>query len=324
MHVGCRARTCPPAPLPARDMMSRCPSINRRSGCAVLSVASSRCSRSSPRRPPRRSPLDSSTGRKAVIARSEVALRGHRSDGHDALELLRDGAERGAVGGIPRRFARARGFHGRARRGGHADRVRGHVGLRQAGHRDPGRGVRRAAGHRQRRRAGSNRARTASRPGRAAATTCSVRRRLVRRLPSSGRWPAAPGGDRQVVRNARRGDRDRQGLHGARRPVRWSRCGAQWHPGQETGVNNAANQALSSFTVEFFGQAAHAAADPWNGRSALHAAELFSHGVNLMREQVKPSARLHYVIQSGGEAPNVVPAYTRIWMYARDIRPRLR
>ncbi len=93
----------------------------------------------------------------------------------------------------------------------------------------------------------------------------------------------------------------------------------EWHPGQETGVNNAANQALSSFTVEFFGQAAHAAADPWNGKSALHAAELFSHGVNLMREHVKPSARLHYVMQSGGEAPNVVPAYTKIWMYARDV-----
>ena len=93
----------------------------------------------------------------------------------------------------------------------------------------------------------------------------------------------------------------------------------EWHPGQETGVGNAANQALSSFTVEFFGQAAHAAADPWNGKSALHAAELFAHGVNLMREHVKPSARLHYVMQSGGEAPNVVPAYTKIWMYARDV-----
>ena len=93
----------------------------------------------------------------------------------------------------------------------------------------------------------------------------------------------------------------------------------EWHPGQENEVGNKATQAMSSFTVEFFGQPAHAAADPWNGRSALHAAELFEHGVNLMREHVKPTARLHYVVQSGGEAPNVVPAYTKIWMYARDV-----
>jgi aminobenzoyl-glutamate utilization protein B len=92
----------------------------------------------------------------------------------------------------------------------------------------------------------------------------------------------------------------------------------EWHPGEENQVGNAASQAMNSFTVEFFGQPAHAAGDPWNGRSALHAAELFVHGVNLMREHVKPTARLHYVVQSGGEAPNVVPAYTKIWMYARD------
>jgi len=93
----------------------------------------------------------------------------------------------------------------------------------------------------------------------------------------------------------------------------------EWHPGQETEVGNTANQAMTSFTVEFFGQAAHAAADPWNGRSALHAVELFTHGVNLMREHVKPGARLHYVLQAGGDAPNVVPAYTKLWMYARDV-----
>jgi aminobenzoyl-glutamate utilization protein B len=93
----------------------------------------------------------------------------------------------------------------------------------------------------------------------------------------------------------------------------------EWHPDMETGVANRANQALCSFTVAFTGQPAHAAADPWNGRSALHAVELFVHGVNLMREHVKPTARLHYVIQSGGEAPNVVPAHTQVWMYARDV-----
>jgi metal-dependent amidase/aminoacylase/carboxypeptidase family protein len=42
-------------------------------------------------------------------------------------------------------------------------------------------------------------------------------------------------------------------------------------------------------------KSAHAAADPWNGRSALDAAELFTTGINFMREHVKPSVRMHYV-----------------------------
>lgn len=92
----------------------------------------------------------------------------------------------------------------------------------------------------------------------------------------------------------------------------------EWHPDDRNAVGNMPNQALNNFTVEFFGRAAHAAADPWKARSALDAVELMIHGVNLMREHVKPTARLHYVIPSAGEAPNVVPAYARVWLYVRD------
>lgn len=91
-----------------------------------------------------------------------------------------------------------------------------------------------------------------------------------------------------------------------------------WHPGLETEVSNDAGRAMNNFEVEFRGQAAHGAADPWNGRSALDAVELMNHGVNMMREHVEPSARIHYVIPSGGEAPNVVPEYARVWYYVRD------
>ena len=79
------------------------------------------------------------------------------------------------------------------------------------------------------------------------------------------------------------------------------------------------NQALNNFTIEFSGQPAHAAFDPWNGRSALDAAELFAHGLNLMREHVKPTARLHYVFTSAGEAPNVVPSSAAVWGFVRDL-----
>ena len=92
-----------------------------------------------------------------------------------------------------------------------------------------------------------------------------------------------------------------------------------WHPSTTTNTQNTSSLAMNNFEVEFFGQAAHGASDPWNGRSALDAVELMNYGVNQMREHVKPSARIHYVITNGGEAPNVVPEYAKVWYYARDV-----
>ncbi len=93
----------------------------------------------------------------------------------------------------------------------------------------------------------------------------------------------------------------------------------EWHPSQETAVRNQPGRAMNNFTVEFFGQAAHASADPWNGRSALDAVELMNYGVNLMREHVMPTTRIHYVMPNAGEAPNVVPEYAKAWYYVRDV-----
>jgi aminobenzoyl-glutamate utilization protein B len=92
-----------------------------------------------------------------------------------------------------------------------------------------------------------------------------------------------------------------------------------WHPGADASVTNIRSAAIDSIRIEFFGKPAHAGGTPWRGRSALHAAELCVHGINLMREHVEPTARIHYVIEKGGEAPNVVPDYTRIRLYVRDI-----
>jgi aminobenzoyl-glutamate utilization protein B len=77
-------------------------------------------------------------------------------------------------------------------------------------------------------------------------------------------------------------------------------------------------QAVVDMLVEFRGRTAHAAYDPWNGRSAVDAVELFTHAVNLMREHVPPSVRMHYTIASGGDVPNVVPEQGRVWIWARD------
>lgn len=93
----------------------------------------------------------------------------------------------------------------------------------------------------------------------------------------------------------------------------------EWHPDAENEVRNQPGRAMNSFEVEFFGRSAHSSADPWNGRSALDAVELMNYGVNLMREHIKPTARIHYVIPNAGEAPNVVPEYAKVWYYVRDI-----
>ncbi len=91
-----------------------------------------------------------------------------------------------------------------------------------------------------------------------------------------------------------------------------------WHPGDKTQVDMVSSQAMVDLAVEFHGKAAHAAADPWNGRSAVDAVEAFTDGINMMREHIKPTSRLHYTIASGGDVPNVVPEYGKVWLWARD------
>ena len=91
-----------------------------------------------------------------------------------------------------------------------------------------------------------------------------------------------------------------------------------WHPEDKTVADVDSSQAIVDFIVEFKGKAAHAAADPWNGRSAVAGLEFFTTGLNRMREFVKPTVRMHYTIQKGGDVPNVVPEYARVWCWLRD------
>ncbi len=93
-----------------------------------------------------------------------------------------------------------------------------------------------------------------------------------------------------------------------------------WHPGAETKAAVQTGLALVDFIVEFNGQAAHASGDPWNGRSASDALELYTTGINYLREHIKPSVRIHYHIQDGGQVVNVVPDYSRLWVRVRDIK----
>lgn len=91
-----------------------------------------------------------------------------------------------------------------------------------------------------------------------------------------------------------------------------------WHPDSETRADTQSSQAMIDFIIEFHGKAAHAAYDPWNGRSAVDALELCTHGINMLREHVKPTSRMHYSIINGGDVPNVVPEYAKLWCWVRD------
>jgi aminobenzoyl-glutamate utilization protein B len=91
-----------------------------------------------------------------------------------------------------------------------------------------------------------------------------------------------------------------------------------WHPSDEITSDTKSTQALIDVIVEFRGRSAHAAFDPWNGKSALDGLEIFTHAVNMMREHIRPTSRLHYAIVDGGKVPNVVPDYAKLWIWARD------
>ena len=90
-----------------------------------------------------------------------------------------------------------------------------------------------------------------------------------------------------------------------------------WHPGSANGASAASSLSNKSGKFRFYGNAAHAAASPERGRSALDAVEAMNFMVNMQREHVPSDSRTHYVITSGGEAPNVVPAYAEVYYYVR-------
>lgn len=91
-----------------------------------------------------------------------------------------------------------------------------------------------------------------------------------------------------------------------------------WHPGTGNRVSVGTGTAIQMIDYSFYGIASHAAGAPHKGRSALDGVEAMNFMVNLLREHVPISSRIHYVIPNGGEAPNVVPDYARVSYYIRS------
>lgn len=82
-----------------------------------------------------------------------------------------------------------------------------------------------------------------------------------------------------------------------------------WHPNVVNEVSTTSSLACIQAYFRFCGRASHAAASPHVGRSALDAVELMNVGVNYLREHMTSDSRVHYAVtNTGGDAPNVVPA----------------
>ncbi|MDR2022488.1 MAG: amidohydrolase [Hungatella sp.] len=92
-----------------------------------------------------------------------------------------------------------------------------------------------------------------------------------------------------------------------------------WHPGPINNVNFGIMAGLNSAIFHFKGITSHAGGDPYNGRSALDAAELMNVGANFLREHVTEDVRLHYAFTDVHSAPNVVPDKTSVWYYVRAL-----
>lgn len=90
-----------------------------------------------------------------------------------------------------------------------------------------------------------------------------------------------------------------------------------WHPGDRYSASQGHALANISGKFRFHGIAAHAAAAPERGRSALDGVEALDMMVNMMREHVPQETRIHYVITDGGKAPNVVPDTAEVYYYVR-------
>ncbi len=75
--------------------------------------------------------------------------------------------------------------------------------------------------------------------------------------------------------------------------------------------------ALTQLQVTYHGKAAHAAAFPWEGVNALDAAVIAYTSISALRQQMKPTWRVHGIFTNGGVKPNIIPDTAELLYYIR-------
>ena len=76
--------------------------------------------------------------------------------------------------------------------------------------------------------------------------------------------------------------------------------------------------AASSFEVRYTGKESHASALPELGINALDALTIAQVSIGLLRQHILPTARIHGIITKGGDAPNIVPAFSSARFIIRE------
>lgn len=75
--------------------------------------------------------------------------------------------------------------------------------------------------------------------------------------------------------------------------------------------------ACNDLYITIRGKGTHASASPWEGHSALNAAQLFMHGIDLQRVHYRPFMQMHGIIEEGGLTPGVIPDRVVLNYYPR-------
>lgn len=88
------------------------------------------------------------------------------------------------------------------------------------------------------------------------------------------------------------------------------------HPMHQDTLRLTVN-ASQQMTVRYEGRAAHAAACPWEGVNALDAAVASYVNMALLRQQTKPSCRIHGIITESGSYPNIIPEASKMMYHIR-------
>ncbi|KAI9056288.1 hypothetical protein FKP32DRAFT_1447792 [Trametes sanguinea] len=95
-------------------------------------------------------------------------------------------------------------------------------------------------------------------------------------------------------------------------------------PGPPWSASLSGCLARQRIDVEFFGHTAHAALSPWEGQNALDAAVLAYTNISLLRQQLKPTHRVHGIFEGKDWTPNIIPDYAKmVWYVRAPTRPEV-
>jgi len=92
-----------------------------------------------------------------------------------------------------------------------------------------------------------------------------------------------------------------------------------FHPSATYTMVGRGGLALTEVKIEFFGQTAHASADPESGINALDAVIQTYNAISNLRQHIKSDARIHGIITHGGVKPNIIPDYASASYYIRAL-----